>query len=78
MTEAIPPGLMREVDALVQDGSFPSREQAIAELVRLGLEAVRARRGPPVPPRPPMPPGRSDPGDDRPISVRPDDVNWMA
>lgn len=74
----LPETLMQEVDALVSTGAFPSREAAVSELVRLGLEVLRTRRRPPVPGRPPMPPGVRDPSDDRPISVDPSDVNWMG
>ena len=75
----LPPALLAEVDALVATGQYRDRESAVADLVRLGLESLRARpTRPPLPPRPPMPPGRSDPSDDRPISVDPSDVNWMG
>lgn len=73
----LPETLMQEIDALVSTGAFPSRELAIAELVRLGLDVLKARSRPPQPGRPPMPPGVHDPSDDRPISVNPSDVNWM-
>lgn len=75
----VPETLLREVDALVAQGAFASRDVAISELLRLGLDAFRARGipRPPTPPRPPMPPGRREPGDDQPISVRPEDVNWV-
>lgn len=74
----LPAQLLAEVDALVATGVFPTRDDAVAELVRLGLDAIHARKRPPLPPRPPMPPGRNDPTDDRPISVDPSDVNWMG
>ncbi|MFA5861835.1 MAG: ribbon-helix-helix domain-containing protein [Candidatus Thermoplasmatota archaeon] len=75
----LPPTLLEEVDGLVATGVFPTREAAIAELLRLGLDVLKARRrSPPFPPRPPTPPGVSDPNDDRPISVDPSDVNWMT
>ena len=64
----LPPTLLAEVDQLVQMGMFPTRDAAVAELLRLGLEALRdrTRRGPaPIPPRPPVPPGVHDPEDDR-------------
>lgn len=73
----IPPTLLAEIDSLVATGVFPDRNVAVAELCRLGLEVLKTRPAPPLPPRPPVPPGRSDPNDDRPISVDPSDVNWM-
>ena len=72
----LPPVLLAEVDALVAAGRYRDRESAVADLVRLGLESLRAPGRPRLPPRPPVPPGRSDPSDDRPISVDPSDVNW--
>jgi hypothetical protein len=76
----LPPTLLVEVDQLVQTGMFPTREAAVAELVRLGLDVLRqrTRRGPsPIPPRPPVPPGVNDPSDDAPISVDPRDPKWL-
>lgn len=76
----LPPELLAEVDSLVAQGVFPSRDDAVAALVRLGLDALRRSRAPrpgPLPPRPPVPPGRREPTDDEPISVDPSDVNWM-
>ena len=74
----LPPTLLAEIDALVATGAFPSRDAAVAELVRLGLDVLRARSRTPIPPgRPPVPPGRRDPTDDSPISVDPTDVNWV-
>jgi Arc/MetJ-type ribon-helix-helix transcriptional regulator len=76
----LPPTLLAEVDTLVATGVFATRDAAIAELVRLGLDVFKARtrRPPPMPPRPPVPPGHQEPGDDRPISVDPTDVNWAG
>jgi len=79
MTE-LPPTLLAEIDQLVQTGMFPTREAAVAELVRLGLDVLktRMRRTPdPMPPRPPVPPGVNEPGDDRPISVDPRDPQFI-
>lgn len=76
----LPPTLLAEVDHLVQMGMFSTREAAVAELVRLGLDTLhhRARRTPgPLPPPPPAPPGVDDPGDDTPISVDPRDPKWL-
>lgn len=73
----LPATLLVEIDALVASGAFASREIAVAELVRLGLDVLKARSRPPVPGRPPVPPGVREPGDDRPISVEPTDVNWI-
>lgn len=78
----VPSSLMDEVDALVRAGAFPSRDAAVAELLRLGLDAFRGRRErpgrPPTPPVPPVPPGHRDPPhDDRPISVDPKDPVWL-
>lgn len=76
----LPTTLAEEIDALVATGAFPTREAAVAELLRLGLDVLKARsRAPrvPYPPRPPMPPGVRDPHEDEPISVDPSDVNWM-
>ncbi|HVL48784.1 MAG TPA: hypothetical protein VM889_09530 [Candidatus Thermoplasmatota archaeon] len=72
----LPETLAREVRALVDAGEYPDLATAVADLVRLGLLS-RERPFRPSPGRPPMPPGRRDPGDDRPIEIRPDDVNWM-
>ena len=74
----VPDTLLREIDALVLQGAFANRDVATSELLRLGLDAFRARGvpRPPGPPRPPMPPGRREPGDDRPIQPDPTDVNW--
>lgn len=72
----LPPAILAEVDALVAQGAYRDRATAVADLVRLGLDALRSRA--PRPPLPPRPPGRSDPTDDRPISVDPSDVNWMG
>lgn len=78
----LPPTLLAEVDALVTAGVFTSREAAVAELLRLGLDVLKARSRPPSPPsppgRPPMPPGVGDPSDDRPISVDPRDTKWIG
>lgn len=71
----IPSDLLSQIDQLVQEGRFPDRETAVAEVLRLGLLALRDRA--PTPPRPPMPPGRREPHDDRPMNVDPTDVNWM-
>lgn len=74
----LPPTLLAEVDALVASGVFPSRDLAVAELMRLGLEVLKTRPRPPAPPRPPIPPGVHDPTDDSPIRVDPGrDVNWV-
>lgn len=74
----LPPTLLAEVDALVASGVFSSRDVAVSELMRLGLEVLKTRPRPPAPPRPPMPPGVNDPSDDRPIHVDPGrDVNWV-
>ena len=73
----LPPTMLQEIDSLVATGVFASREVAVVELVRLGLDVFKSRSRPPLPPRPPAPPGRNEPGDDRPISVDPSDVNWM-
>jgi hypothetical protein len=75
---SIPSFLLSEVDELVQEGRFADRDSAIVELVRIGLEVVRARPRPiPHPARPPVPPGVREPSDDRPIEVDPaTDVNW--
>jgi ribosomal protein S11 len=73
----LPPTMLQEIDNLVATGVFPSRDAAVTELVRLGLDVLKTRSRSPVPPRPPVPPGRREPGDDRPISVDPTDVNWM-
>ena len=71
----LPPTLLAEVDALVASGVFASREVAVAELLRLGLQALRMRPRPPLPPEPPM---IRDPLGDEPISVDPKrDVNWV-
>lgn len=71
----LPTPLLAEVDRLVAQGVYPTRDAAVADLVRLGLESLRGT-APRPPPRPPVPPGRREPGDDRPISVDPTDVNW--
>lgn len=78
----LPPTLLAEIDALVATGAFPSRDLAVAELLRLGLDVLKARTklppagpGPNVPP--PMPPGIGDPTGDRPIHVDPRDTKWM-
>lgn len=73
----LPATLLQEIDALVAVGAFPSREVAVSELVRLGLDVLKARSRPPVPGRPPMPPGVNEPSPDKPISPNPSDVNWM-
>lgn len=76
----LPATLLAEIDALVEGGEFATREIATTEIVRLGLDAWRARRTPrrePVPGRPAPPPGIRNPGDDRPIEINPTDVNWM-
>jgi hypothetical protein len=68
---SLPPTLLQEIDALVTTGAFPTRDAAVAELVRLGLDILKSRqRAPPIP-RPPIPPGIQDPMDDMPISVDP-------
>lgn len=75
----IPQTLLQEVDTLVAQGAFPNRGAAVHELLRLGLDAFRARgvpRPPPGPPTPPLPPGRRNPDDSRPIQPDPTDVNW--
>lgn len=80
MNVDVPETLLGEIDQLVASGAFQTRDAAVQELLRLGLEAWRQRTpgGPrPLPGRPPIPPGRRDPGDDTPISVNPEDVNWM-
>ncbi|GEM_PF-5604638 len=75
----IPATLVQEIDSLVGMGVFATRDAAVAELIRLGLDAMSARRrSPPVPPRPPMPPGVRDPHEDEPIHVDPGDVNWVG
>lgn len=76
----IPPTLLQEIDALVQTGAFSSREVAISELLRLGLDVLKARSRPPRGPGPmppPMPSGVGDPHADDPISVDPRDTKWM-
>lgn len=73
----LPPTLLREVDALVATGVFATREDAVAELVRIGLDSFKSRGKPPFPPRPPVPPGHREPDDDRPISVDPSDLKWV-
>ena len=77
----LPSTLLAEIDALVATGVFPSRDLAVAELLRLGLDALRTRRrsppGPPMPGPPPRPPGVTDSTDDRPISVDPRDTKWL-
>ena len=40
----LPPTLLAEVDQLVQMGMFPTRDAAVAELLRLGLEVLRERK----------------------------------
>lgn len=70
----LPEDLAREVRVRVDAGEFPSFDVAVAELVRRGLLMTQR---PPRPERPVPPPGPRDPGDDRPIEVRPDDVYWM-
>ena len=78
MDVEIPMTLMQEIDSLVALGHFPTRDAAVAELLRLGLDVLKARsRAPPMPPRPPMPPGVGDPHQDEPIHVDPGDVNWV-
>lgn len=72
----LPVPLLREVDALVADGVFATREEAVAALVRIGLDSFRSRGSRP-PPRPPVPPGHREPDDDRPISVDPSDLKWI-
>ena len=74
----VPETMLREVDALVAQGAFTSRDAAIQELLRLGLDAFRARGvpRPPYPPTPPVPPGRRNPDSERPIQPDPTDVNW--
>jgi Arc/MetJ-type ribon-helix-helix transcriptional regulator len=76
---SLPPTLLQEIDNLVVTGTFPTRDAAVAELVRLGLDAMKSRqRAPPIP-RPPTPPGVADPMDDAPISVDPArDIKWMG
>jgi Arc/MetJ-type ribon-helix-helix transcriptional regulator len=75
----LPPTLVVEIDALVATGAFPTRDHAIAELLRLGLDALRSRMPrPPLPPRPPAPPGHRDPAPDEPIRVDESDVNWAG
>jgi hypothetical protein len=78
MDVEVPPTLLQEIDALVAAGAFATRDAAVAELLRLGLDAMRGARPrrPPFPPRPPVPPGVRDPHEDEPISVDPSDVNW--
>ena len=76
----LPPTLLAEIDALVATGAFPSRDLAVAELLRLGLDVLKMRSrtpAPPVPGRPPVPPGVTDPAPDQPISVDPSDTKWM-
>lgn len=77
----LPPTLLTEIDNLVATGVFATRELAVTELLRLGLDVLKARSRPPQPGpgpmRPPMPPGVADPSDDRPISVDPSDTKWM-
>lgn len=75
----LPATLLAEIDALVQTGAFPTRDAAVAELLRLGLDVLKSRVRPPAPPpAPPLPPSHRDPTDDRPISVDPTrDVNWV-
>lgn len=77
----LPPTLLAEIDALVATGVFPSRDLAVAELLRLGLDALKARTRPapppPMPGPPPRPPGVAEPTDDRPISVDPRDTKWI-
>ena len=79
----LPPTLLAEIDALVAAGAFTSREVAMVELLRLGLDAFHARSrqprpGPaPIGP-PPRPPGVADPSDDRAISVDPRDTKWIG
>jgi hypothetical protein len=76
---AFPLTLLQEIDALVATGSYHDRDEAVAELCRLGLDMLKARAPrPPLPPRPPVPPGHREPGNDEPISVDPRDVNWAS
>lgn len=79
----IPAALRAEIDEFVSEGRFPDRDTAIVELVRIGLDEMRRRQRtrprPGEPPeRPPPPPGINEPHDDRPIDVKPWDVNWMG
>lgn len=78
----LPSTLVEEIDDLVAQGAFPNRDVALVELLRLGLDAFRARGhrrpAPPGPPIPPAPPGRRNPEDDRPIQPDPTDVNWAG
>lgn len=74
-TVALPDTLLAEIDQLVRTGRFASRDAAVVELLRLGLESLHGRG--PAPRRPPFPPGHRDPHDDAPIDVEPGrDVNW--
>ncbi len=69
--------LLVEIDALVAQGRFATREMAVDTLLRLGLAALKEKRIP-TPARPPPPPGVNEPSDDRPIGVDPKtDVNWI-
>lgn len=77
----LPRMLESELDALVSQGLYQTRDEAAADLIRLGLDALRSRAprpGPPMPERPERPPGVGNPGDDdRPISVDPRDSRWV-
>lgn len=79
---SLPPTLLAEIDALVATGAFATRDAAVAELIRLGLDILKSRRrAPPMPPVPPPnipPPGTVDPHADDPISVDPRDTKWMG
>lgn len=70
----IPRDVLQEIDALVAQGVYPTREEAVGALLRMGLERVHERRrSPPLrpPTRPAPPPGVADPHGDDPISVDP-------
>lgn len=74
VTIALPEELALEIDRLVNAGEYGSRDEAAAALIRRGLAGGgRPYRPPPLPGPTPY----RDPSDDRPIDVKPWDVNWV-
>lgn len=76
----IPRALQQEIDALVAQGVYSDRDEAAADLIRIGLESLRSRGPRPPPFRPPPAPpgvGQPPPHDDEPISVDPKDSRWL-
>ncbi len=71
----IPDGIELRVRRLVEAGEYPSFQAAVEELLREGLDAHEGGGGS----GPWRPPGPDDlPPGERPTTVDPSDVNWMA